>query len=103
MSVLEMTLSCVSQFAAVAVAAPPLSVIFKMGDDLRQDNVSQIPHSYDRQHLKPYVIQVMLKLFEMCEHAWLQEGLEMRLRLYACTSTASSRGIIQVRGCWWCW
>ena len=37
-----------------------------------------------------------MKLFEMCEHSWRQAGLDIRLRLYACTSTACSSGVIQV-------
>ncbi len=37
-----------------------------------------------------------MKLFEMCVQAWQEAGLDLKLRLYACTSTTANSGIIQV-------
>ncbi|XP_076860099.1 phosphatidylinositol 4-phosphate 3-kinase C2 domain-containing subunit beta isoform X2 [Brachyhypopomus gauderio] len=54
-----------------------ISVIFKAGDDLRQDMLTL------------QVIRIMNKI-------WLQEGLDMRMVIFRCFSTGHSRGMVEM-------
>ncbi|XP_041638490.1 phosphatidylinositol 4-phosphate 3-kinase C2 domain-containing subunit beta [Cheilinus undulatus] len=54
-----------------------LSVIFKSGDDLRQDMLTL------------QVIRIMNKI-------WIQEGLDMRMVIFKCFSTGRGRGMVEM-------
>ncbi|XP_051932001.1 phosphatidylinositol 4-phosphate 3-kinase C2 domain-containing subunit beta isoform X1 [Hippocampus zosterae] len=54
-----------------------VSVIFKSGDDLRQDMLTL------------QVIRIMNKI-------WLQEGLDMRMVIFKCFSTGRGRGMVEM-------
>uniref|UniRef100_A0A3Q3WXX0 Uncharacterized protein n=1 Tax=Mola mola TaxID=94237 RepID=A0A3Q3WXX0_MOLML len=54
-----------------------ISVIFKSGDDLRQDMLTL------------QVIRVMNKI-------WIQEGLDMRMVIFKCFSTGRGRGMVEM-------
>lgn len=57
--------------------APPVSVLYKSGDDLRQD-------------------QLTLQLLRTMDRLWKTEGLDLRLSLYSVVSTGNERGMIQI-------
>ncbi|ESO02630.1 hypothetical protein HELRODRAFT_155850 [Helobdella robusta] len=52
-------------------------IIFKMGDDLRQDMLT-------------------LQVFALMDSIWQQEGLDMRLTPYGCLATGLNAGLIEV-------
>uniref|UniRef100_A0AAY4E0J4 Phosphatidylinositol-4-phosphate 3-kinase n=1 Tax=Denticeps clupeoides TaxID=299321 RepID=A0AAY4E0J4_9TELE len=54
-----------------------ISVIFKSGDDLRQDMLTL------------QIIRIMNKI-------WIQEGLDMRMVLFRCFSTGRGRGMVEM-------
>uniref|UniRef100_A0A8B9RLY1 Phosphatidylinositol-4-phosphate 3-kinase, catalytic subunit type 2 beta n=1 Tax=Astyanax mexicanus TaxID=7994 RepID=A0A8B9RLY1_ASTMX len=54
-----------------------INVIFKSGDDLRQDMLTL------------QVIRIMNKI-------WIQEGLDMRMVIFRCFSTGRSRGMVEM-------
>ncbi|GBG33290.1 Phosphatidylinositol 3-kinase 3 [Hondaea fermentalgiana] len=57
--------------------APPVSVLYKSGDDLRQD-------------------QLTLQVLRTMDKLWKTEGLDLRLSLYSVVSTGDQRGMIQI-------
>eukprot|EP01100_Stratorugosa_tubuloviscum_P003220 TRINITY_DN1767_c3_g1_i2.p1 TRINITY_DN1767_c3_g1~~TRINITY_DN1767_c3_g1_i2.p1 ORF type:complete len:297 (-),score=122.69 TRINITY_DN1767_c3_g1_i2:169-1059(-) len=55
----------------------PLTVIFKSGDDLRQDVLT-------------------LQIIRLMDKVWKQEGLDLRLQPYGCIATGNMEGMIEV-------
>uniref|UniRef100_A0A4W3K0Y0 Phosphatidylinositol-4-phosphate 3-kinase catalytic subunit type 2 beta n=1 Tax=Callorhinchus milii TaxID=7868 RepID=A0A4W3K0Y0_CALMI len=54
-----------------------INVIFKTGDDLRQDMLT-------------------LQMIHIMNKIWLQEGLDMRMIFFKCTSTGCDRGMVEM-------
>jgi len=55
----------------------PIHVIFKVGDDLRQD-------------------QLTLQMFRLMDQMWLNEGLDLKMSPYHCVETGNEIGMIEV-------
>ncbi|XP_067915047.1 phosphatidylinositol 4-phosphate 3-kinase C2 domain-containing subunit beta-like isoform X2 [Heterodontus francisci] len=54
-----------------------INVIYKSGDDLRQD-------------------MLILQMIKMMDRIWCQEGLNMSMIIYRCTSTGRGRGLVEM-------
>eukprot|EP00029_Vermamoeba_vermiformis_P008360 TRINITY_DN3889_c0_g1_i1.p1 TRINITY_DN3889_c0_g1~~TRINITY_DN3889_c0_g1_i1.p1 ORF type:complete len:1634 (-),score=443.27 TRINITY_DN3889_c0_g1_i1:6-4907(-) len=55
----------------------PIHVLFKVGDDLRQD-------------------QLTLQMFRLMDQMWLNEGLDLKMSPYHCVETGNETGMIEV-------
>lgn len=61
-----------------SVSSPLLYAIYKIGDDLRQD-------------------QLTLQTIRIIDKLWLRAGMDMRIVTYACVPTSSDKEGIMVR------
>ena len=57
--------------------APPYQVMFKTGDDLRQD-------------------QLTLQVLRIMDRLWKSEGLDLCMNPYGCTSTGNMQGMLEI-------
>lgn len=64
-------------FSNADPTAPPVYVIFKSGDDLRQDMLT-------------------LQMIQLMDKFWKQEGLDLRMSPYGCISSGDGVGMIEV-------
>eukprot|EP01102_Stenamoeba_stenopodia_P009928 TRINITY_DN2950_c0_g4_i1.p1 TRINITY_DN2950_c0_g4~~TRINITY_DN2950_c0_g4_i1.p1 ORF type:complete len:949 (+),score=178.17 TRINITY_DN2950_c0_g4_i1:889-3735(+) len=64
-------------FQNVEPIGRPISVIFKSGDDLRQDVLT-------------------LQMIRLMDKIWKQEGLDLRLSPYGCIATGDQEGMIEI-------
>ena len=64
-------------FQPLRAGVDPYVVIFKSGDDLRQDRLT-------------------LQLLQTMEQIWREAGLELDMSVYGCVSTAPAEGMLQV-------
>lgn len=62
---------------AAPFATEPVMTMFKVGDDLRQD-------------------QLILQIMKVMDHLWKSEHLDFRMRLYGVLSTGLNQGFIEV-------
>ncbi|XP_063786162.1 phosphatidylinositol 3-kinase C2 domain-containing subunit gamma [Pseudophryne corroboree] len=64
-------------FINADLQGPNIHVIFKIGDDIRQD-------------------MLVLQFVELMDRIWLHEGLDLRMITYKCLSTGRKQGLIQM-------
>ncbi|EAY05852.1 Phosphatidylinositol 3- and 4-kinase family protein [Trichomonas vaginalis G3] len=62
---------------AAPFSTEPIRVLFKVGDDLRQD-------------------QLTLQIMRVMEHLWRKEGIDLHMRCYAVLPTGFNQGFIEV-------
>lgn len=65
------------EFANKRAEGPPLRLIYKAGDDLRQDILT-------------------LKLLRLMDKLWQHAGLDLRMTIYGCVATGPNGGVIEV-------
>uniref|UniRef100_T1J9I0 Uncharacterized protein n=1 Tax=Strigamia maritima TaxID=126957 RepID=T1J9I0_STRMM len=71
------TLPLKISFRSAEPGSRPIEVIFKVGDDLRQDMLT-------------------LQLIRIMDKLWLKEGLDLRIVTFACVATGIRKGIVEM-------
>ncbi|KAG9470866.1 hypothetical protein GDO78_016539 [Eleutherodactylus coqui] len=64
-------------FVNVDARGPNIHVMYKVGDDMRQD-------------------ALVLQVVELMDRIWLHEGLDLRMITYRCVSTGQKRGLVEL-------
>ncbi|XP_021344128.1 phosphatidylinositol 4-phosphate 3-kinase C2 domain-containing subunit alpha-like, partial [Mizuhopecten yessoensis] len=64
-------------FKSTNIKAEPIYVMFKVGDDLRQDMLT-------------------MQMVKIMDRLWLRAGLDLKMITFACLATGPKRGVIEL-------